>query len=743
MSTPQVLPRRSFAERLLNRPRADLAERALAAAVMASLAPRGDRLTPRAVDAILREYGVTGLAARDLRVRLWRSAIETAIADGVVVQEEVDELDVVSEALGDDEGSPPLAGAIDLPGAAKALEALLAGRDPQRIRPSQLEGVLAAYGLSGRKAVAVTVPAWRAALTQVIANDEISDEEVAYLGALRRLLDVAEDDAAKAHDDIVLARYQRAIDDVLADERVTDDERAWLARLAAALRIPGNLARRMYESSAASLVARLWTGSMADSRLTQEEAERVANVADSAGVELDGKATQAIAQVRVLASLQAGGALPILDPPLQLQRGEVCHFYYPATWHEVRKQRSGGVSEDALTALGTGLAIITNRRVIFEGTGKTHSVKYDSLLGIKEYTDGVELRRHSGRNPFILVEAQTAELFVLLVRLAFLAASEGTEVVSPQNLTDPFDLGGTSDNDIAPPPNETPSPRAEVSRETSQSKKELTAALAELATLVGLGPVKQEVQSLANLVRIRGLRRSEGLPVSAASLHMVFTGPPGTGKTSVARLIGHILGALGVLSKGHLVETDRGGLVGGYFGQTALKTTAVIQKAMGGVLFIDEAYGLSVEGGEWDFGREAIESLLKAMEDERDDLVVIVAGYSDKMRKFLGSNPGLASRFTRYIDFPNYSPPELEEIFYRLAHAAHYELTPDARMAVHERLTAAWAARDASFGNGRYVRNLFEAVLACQADRLAVQPDLARSDLCTIEAADAKLARVG
>jgi stage V sporulation protein K len=727
-------PRRSFAERLINRPRADLAERALAAAVTASLAPQGAKLTPGAVDVILRDYGVTGIAARDLRVKLWRSAVEVATADGVIVPEEVDELDAISEALGDDDGSPPLAGVVDLTGAAKALDALLAGRDPQRIRPSQLEGVLSAYGLAGRKAVTVTVPAWRAALAKVAENDEISDEEVAYLGALRKLLDVAEDDAAEAHGDIVLARYQRAIDDVLADERVTDDERGELARLAAGLRIPGNLARRMYESSAAALVARLWTGSMADSRLSHEEAERVATVAESAGVELDENARRAIAQVRLVAALKAGGALPILDAPVQLQRGELCHFFYPATWREVRRQRGGGVSRDELTTISSGLAIITNKRVMFEGHGKTLSVKYDSLLGINERNDGVELRRNAGRNPFVIVESQVAELFVLLVRLAFLGASEGTGA----SATEPYDGSASTRRENAPP--EAGEPRAsessETSRETAGSKKALEAALAELDLLVGLGPVKQEVQSLANLVRIRGLRRSQGLPVAAASLHMVFTGPPGTGKTTVARLISRILGALGVLSKGHLVETDRGGLVGGYVGQTALKTMGVIREALGGVLFIDEAYALSTDRGETDFGREATETLLKAMEDERDDLIVIVAGYSDPMRRFLGSNPGLASRFTRYIAFPDYSPSELWQIFDRIATASHYQLTPEAQAVARARLAAASGTGDASFGNGRFVRNFFEAVVARQADRLASRNAIERVELCTIEAAD-------
>lgn len=733
-------PKRSFAERLLNKPRTDLAEKALASMLASSITTGGVRVVPGQVDAVLREYGVTGIAARDLRVKLWRTAVEVASADGIITQAEVDQLDAIAEALGDEEGNPPLAGAPDPSAAAEALNALLAGREANRIRPSQLESVLSAYGFAGRKAAIVTVPAWKAALAKAVENDEIRDDDLERLGALRRLLDVSEDDAASAHDEIVLGRYRRAIDEVLADQRVTDDERASLAKRAAGLRIPGNLARRMYETAAASLVAKLWSDSMNDRRLGPEEAEHVSSVAESVGVELDADATRTIAQVRVLKSLKEGGALPVLNAPAQLQRGEVCHFFYPAVWQEMRKQRGSGTSYDSLTPISTGLATITSKRLMFEGHGKTMSVSYDSLLGVKEYSDGVELRRNAGRNPFITVDAQVAELFALIVRLAFLAATEK-----------PGEGHSESPNGAEPPPPtrpETPVLGKAREKETTapqggrENREELTAALADLEALVGLGPVKQEVQSLANLVRIRGLRRSRGLPVAAASLHMVFTGPPGTGKTTVARLIARILSALGVLSKGHLVETDRSGLVGGYVGQTALKTMAVIEQAVGGVLFIDEAYALSDDRGESDYGREAVETLLKAMEDKRDDLVVVVAGYSDRMRPFLTSNPGLSSRFTRYVDFPSYAPRELREIFDRLAQTAHYDVSDGASVVINQRLTAAFNTRDGSFGNARYVRNVFEAVIAQQADRLASLDEPGRAELCTIEAQDAQLARV-
>ena len=248
--------------------------------------------------------------------------------------------------------------------------------------------------------------------------------------------------------------------------------------------------------------------------------------------------------------------------------------------------------------------------------------------------------------------------------------------------------------------------------------------------LVGLTSVKSEIHTLVNVARVREMRKREGLKAPRASYHMVFVGPPGTGKTTVARLVAQIFHALGLLSKGHLVEVDRAELVAGYVGQTAIKTDACVRQALGGLLFIDEAYSLA-GGSDQDFGHEAIETLLKLMEDHRDDLVVIAAGYRDRMEGFVESNPGLRSRFTRFVDFPDYTPDELTTIFLRLAEEEGYTLAEGVADSVRQELTEAYNARSENFGNGRMVRNLFEQALTAQANRLA-QASPTREQLCTI-----------
>ena len=269
-------------------------------------------------------------------------------------------------------------------------------------------------------------------------------------------------------------------------------------------------------------------------------------------------------------------------------------------------------------------------------------------------------------------------------------------------------------------------------------KEDMKDLLAELDGYIGLQTVKEEVHNLINMASVYQLRRQHDLPTTDMSLHLVFTGNPGTGKTMMARMMARIYRSLDILSRGQLVEVDRSGLVAGYVGQTAIKTQKVIEKAMGGVLFIDEAYALNGRS-ENDFGQEAIDTILKAMEDHRDDLVVIVAGYTDLMDRFIHSNPGLESRFNRFLLFDDYTTDEMVEIFRMQCKKGCYQLTEEAQPLIRDYI--AEESADDSFGNARGVRNLFEHVLVAQNNRLAAMEKITREDLMTITADDVLRAR--
>jgi SpoVK/Ycf46/Vps4 family AAA+-type ATPase len=282
---------------------------------------------------------------------------------------------------------------------------------------------------------------------------------------------------------------------------------------------------------------------------------------------------------------------------------------------------------------------------------------------------------------------------------------------------------------------------AEAEKEEPTDAESIKDLKKELHGYIGLDRIKDEVDSLINWIEICKARQQHGLPTPDLALHMVFSGNPGTGKTMVARLMSRIYKSLGVLSKGHLVEVDRSGLVAGYVGQTAIKTAEVIEKAMGGVLFIDEAYALTNRGGS-DYGLEAVDTLLKAMEDHRDDLVVIVAGYTELMKEFVESNPGLESRFNRFMFFPDYTVEEMTGIFTMRCEKSGYTLEEAAKDTLKDILTRESADIE-SFGNARGVRNLFEKAIAAQADRLAAgKTEITRESLMCLTKADL-LAAVG
>ena len=268
-----------------------------------------------------------------------------------------------------------------------------------------------------------------------------------------------------------------------------------------------------------------------------------------------------------------------------------------------------------------------------------------------------------------------------------------------------------------------PEENADITKAVSQAEQEEAPKepeidpMEQLKELIGLAGIKHDVLELTDFVKVQKMRKDQGMKSVPVSLHLVFTGNPGTGKTTVARILAKLYANIGALSKGQLVEVDRSGLVAGYVGQTALKTQEKIKEALGGVLFIDEAYALSQKDDA--FGQEAIDTILKAMEDHRDDLVVIVAGYTKPMEEFINSNPGLKSRFNKYIEFPDYSVDELEEIFYSNCSRYDYVVEEEAKKHVREMIVARKMQKQENFANAREVRNMFEEIITNQARRVA------------------------
>jgi len=273
-----------------------------------------------------------------------------------------------------------------------------------------------------------------------------------------------------------------------------------------------------------------------------------------------------------------------------------------------------------------------------------------------------------------------------------------------------------------------------TTKNSDNSNVSLETIMHELNNLIGLQDIKHDVHELIDLVQVQKMRRQRGLKEIPVSLHLVFTGNPGTGKTTVARILAQLYKEIGILKKGQLVEVDRADLVAGYVGQTAIKTKEVIEKAMGGILFIDEAYTLIKEGN--DFGQEVIDTLLKEMEDQRDDFIVVVAGYQELMEKFINSNPGLKSRFNKYFTFPDYTNEELWQIFQDICKGYDYNVTDEAAVVIKEIICKKKAEKAENFANAREIRNLFEKIVTKQATRVRKLADASDRDLTLITGED-------
>lgn len=347
------------------------------------------------------------------------------------------------------------------------------------------------------------------------------------------------------------------------------------------------------------------------------------------------------------------------------------------------------------------------------------------------------------RQPYRITNIDSKEdydfIYSFLSKIPIQGTTEADRMVV---ITEEFEDKPTSSN--PPPPSEPSKPLKPAETDdnkgsTSNRKNKREGEsdpLKELEDLVGIAEVKEQIRSLSNLIKVQQMRKTKGMQAVQVSLHSVFTGAPGTGKTTVARLYAGILKDLGILKKGHLVEVDRTELVAGYLGQTAMKTEGVINQAMDGVLFIDEAYSLAPQDAEDSYGDEAVNVLLKRMEDDRDRFVVIVAGYGEEMHQFIDSNPGLSSRFSRYIEFPNYSAKDLVEIFRKICGKNEYHLGDGMEAALETHFAAQLSGADRKFGNARYARNLFEKLLEQQSNRVASMSHPNETDISTLQVED-------
>ena len=376
-------------------------------------------------------------------------------------------------------------------------------------------------------------------------------------------------------------------------------------------------------------------------------------------------------------------------------------------------------------------------------------LKYREKLFVEEYGNSIppilkycvlaDAKKIVPNDPFKNQKAQIVVDTYNLFGQTMMSCHENDSIVAAKKLTDFINLMSDFLNEYAVkiPLNEKLYTSQIVQNpENSNDPEKLEKLLEEFNALVGLDSVKSEVNSLVNLLKVQKMRREKNMKTSDVSKHMVFSGNPGTGKTTVARTLAEIYRNLGVLKTGQLVEVDRSGLVKGFIGQTAIRVQEVVESALGGILFIDEAYTLTVGKGNGDFGQEAVDTLLKAMEDHRDDLIVIVAGYPDLMAEFLGSNPGLKSRFNKFIHFDDYTANELLQILKGMCTKQDYRLSDAAEKHALEFFEARLESHPDNFANARDVRNYMEKAITNHASRVVSIKDASADCLSTFEVED-------